>query len=63
MELAATGPASIRDGVLAVWDTSVITPNQFYTLKLSAKAEDGTVTEFLTRLANEVPARNRWGAT
>lgn len=50
MERATTGPAAIRDGILAVWDTSKVTPNQFYTLKLAAKTQDGVVTEFLTRL-------------
>lgn len=48
--LTTTGPASIRDGVLAVWDTRELEPNQFYSLRLIATSPSGAVTESLTRL-------------
>ena len=50
MNLTTSGVAEIREGQLAVWDTSLVPPNQFYTLKLTATADDGTATVFLTRL-------------
>lgn len=50
MALTAGGRTTVTNGVLAVWDTSAVPPNQFYTLKLTAKADDQAVNEYRTRL-------------
>lgn len=47
--LADGGRTEVTDGVLAVWDTSQLGADQFYTLKLVASAQDGSTNEFLTR--------------
>jgi subtilisin family serine protease len=44
------GKKEMADSVLAVWDTSQLPADQFYTLKLAATALDGSTNEFLTRL-------------
>jgi subtilisin family serine protease len=50
IELTAGGRERIREGVLATWDTSQVPPNRFYTLKLTATAADGSVSESIVRL-------------
>jgi subtilisin family serine protease len=50
VELTAGGTAQVNEGVLATWDTSLVSSNQFYSLKLTATAPDGTTTEFITQL-------------
>ena len=44
------GPAAIQDGLLGIWDTSLVASNQFFCLKLIATAADQAVTTFITRL-------------
>jgi subtilisin family serine protease len=50
MKLVSAAPGSIREGMLAVWDTSLVAANQFYTLKLTATAQDGTTNAYRTQL-------------
>ena len=47
IELTDGGAHEVRDGILAIWDTSRLPAQQFYTLKLTATTQDGTVDEFL----------------
>jgi subtilisin family serine protease len=50
IELAHGGNSQLQEGTLAAWDTSALAPDQFYTLRLTATDQSGSVTTYLTRL-------------